>query len=317
MNQISCPILGVDISKARLDTCLDGRRKGFDNNPAGIAEVIPLICAKNVRLTVVEATGGYERPLVQALHEAGLPVHVANPTRVRWYARANGIFGKTDKIDARVLVMYGEGVPLDPTPKPEPEVEDIDYLRARRRQLSDDRVAEQNRLETAPPIIQGSIREHITWLGKQIDELDKTIQKQICACPRLKQRYDILISAPGVGPGTATAIIGALPELGNLDRRKIAALVGLAPHPKDSGLFRGKRVTSGGRPVVRCALYMGAMSAAKNCPALRDFYQRLLKAGKAKKVALVACMRKMIIMLNAMVRTNQTWSPTIAAGLTT
>jgi transposase len=323
-------VYGVDVSKGRLDTAAvlareqlklpslpAGQHKAFDNNSKGVARLVSHLQSQRVRLLVVEASGGYEHNLVKALRAADIPVHVANPGRVRHLAIAIGILAKTDKIDARAIAAFGEMVDPKPTPKPDPQVEHLDELRARRKQLSDMRTAEKNRLATAPQSVKDTIQGHINWLGDQIRELDKRISHAIAACPALERLTQIITSVPGIGRTTAAVLLSALPELGSIDRRAIAALVGVAPFARDSGQFHGKRKTSGGRSVVRSALFMAALSAVRCSPTFKDHYMRLKSAGKATKVALVACMRKMLVILNVMIQKDQTWSPKIVQGLTT
>ena len=303
--------VGIDISSKKLDASANVilKKKGFKNNASGITRLLEELDRIKPDLIVVEATGGYEKALVDSLHKHGLVVAMVDPRRVRDFARACGLLAKTDAIDACVLVNYGLKMCPEPTPKPDPNVEEIDELRTRHSQLTDILVAEKNRLKTAPERMKEGIRNHIRWLDKELNDLEGQIKKAIDKVPALKNVSQIMQSIPGVGPGTTAAVIGGLPELGNLDHRKIAALVGVAPHPHDSGTLKGKRYIRGGRASVRSALYMAAMSAIQHNSLIKGYYQRLLAAGKEKKVALIACVHKLLIILNAMVREQKKWCP--------
>ncbi|MBM4108196.1 MAG: IS110 family transposase [Phycisphaerae bacterium] len=305
-------VVGIDISKDRLDVaCLPAAVRtlpAFGNDAKGHAALIAWLKEVSPRLIVLESTGGYQRVLVAALAGAGLPVVVVNPRQVRDFARALGVLAKTDAIDAMVLARFGEKVnpPLRPLPDAESAVL-IDLL-ARRRQLVELRTAETNRLGQATSTrIKASIRAVLTTIEKQIASIDRDLDDRIKRSPVWKEKEDLLTSVPGVGPLTARTLLANLPELGVISRQTIAALVGVAPINRDSGTMRGKRTTWGGRSVVRSALYMATLVATRHNPTLRAHYAKLVSAGKAKKLALVACMRKLLVILNALLRTRTPW----------
>ncbi len=305
-------VVGIDISKDRLDVaCLPEAVRGapaLGNHAKGHAALVAWLKEVNPRLIVLESTGGYQRVLVAALAAAALPVVVVNPRQVRDFARAMGVLAKTDAIDAMVLARFGEKV--NPTIRPLPDAEStalIDLL-ARRRQLIELRTAESNRLgQAASPRIKSSIRAVLATIEKQIAAIDDDLDDRIRRSPAWKEKEDLLISVPGVGRLTARTLLACLPELGTISRQSIAALVGVAPLNRDSGVMRGKRTIWGGRRVVRAALYMAALVATRYNPTLKAHYARLLAAGKARKLALVACMRKLLVTLNAMLRTRTPW----------
>lgn len=308
-------VVGIDISKDRLDVaCLPEAvhsalvRPAFDNNPRGHQELIAWLTKVAPRLIVLESTGGYQRVLVAALAASLLPVVVVNPRQVRDFARAMGVLAKTDAIDAKVLAHFGEKV--NPAIRVLPDADSaalIDLL-ARRRQLVELRTAESNRLaQAASPRIRASVRAVLATIEKQIENIDDDLDDRIKQSPAWKAKEDLLTSVPGIGPVIARTLLASLPELGTISRQAIAALVGVAPLNRDSGMMRGKRTTWGGRRVVRSALYMAALVASRYNPVLKAHYAKLLAAGKAKKLALVACMRKLLVMLNAIVRTQTPW----------
>jgi len=246
--------------------------------------------------------------LVSALSVSKLPVVVANPRQVRDFAKATGRLAKTDTIDARVLAHFGAAVKPVLRPVPDEELTMLKDIVARRQQLMEMLTAEKNRLGMARnQVVKQNIGSHIDWLQKELKDTDTGLRDRIVASPVWREKDDLLQTVPGVGGTTSIALIANLPELGNLDRRQIAALVGVAPYNRDSGLFRGKRTVWGGRARVRAALYMAALVATRFNPVIRTFYQRLCAAGKAKKVALTACMRKLLTILNAMIKNNTTW----------
>ncbi len=307
-----CTIVGIDISKDRLDVaCLPAAvhvPSAFDNDAQGHAALVGRLKEVAPRLIVLESTGGYQRVLVAALAAAGLPVVVVNPRQVRDFARALGILAKTDAIDAMVLARFGEKVNPALRPLPDAESTALVDLLARRRQLVELRTAESNRLGQATSTrIKASIRAMLTTIEKQIASIDEDLDDRIRRSPAWKEKEDLLTSAPGVGPLTARTLLACLPELGTISRQSIAALVGVAPLNRDSGMMRGKRTTWGGRTVVRSALYMAALVATRHNPILKAHYAKLLAAGKAKKLALVACVRKLLVTLNAMLRTRTPW----------
>ena len=262
-------------------------------------------------LIVLEATGGLELPVVAALGAAGLPVVVVNPKQVRDFAKAIGKLAKTDLLDAEVLALFAERVRPTPRPLPDAEARALSALLARRRQLIVMLTAERNRLSRALPSIRPGVEEHIAWLKEKLRALDEELAHAIRQSPLWRERENLLRSIPGVGPVLTFTLLAELPELGTLDRKQIAALVGVAPLNRDSGVLRGKRTVWGGRAPVRAALYMAALVATRFNPVIRSFYERLRTAGKAKKLAITACMRKLITIINAMLKHHAPWNPII------
>ena len=314
MSTTGC-VVGIDVSKATLDVAVrpGGEAWQAANEPAAIGAVVERLLALAPHVVVLEATGGYEHAVVAALATAGLPVVVANPRQVRDFGRAIGQLAKTDRIDAALLAQFGERVQPVPRPLKEAATEEVSALLARRRQLIEMLTAERNRLGTArSAAVRRSVQRHIQWLERQLDDVDGALGAAIEASPAWQATEDLLRSVPGIGPVVRRTLIGDLPELGRLNRKQIAALVGVAPHARDSGTLRGHRQIWGGRKTVRGALYMSTIVASRYNPVIREFYQRLRKAGKPAKVALTACMRKLLIILNAMMRTQTSWDPTRA-----
>lgn len=301
--------VGIDISKARLDVALRplGVAFGVDHDEAGIASVIERLRRQPPTLVVLEATGGLEVMVASALAAAGLPVVVVNPRQVRDFAKATGRLAKTDAIDTQVLAPFAHAVRPALRPLPDASTQALAALMPRRRQILDMRTAETNRLWSASRAIRPEIQTHIRWLVRQVAKLDKELSQTIRSSPAWREKDDLLQSMPGVGPVLATTLLASVPELGTLNRRQIAALVGVAPLNRESGTWRGKRVVGGGRAPVRAVMYMGALVAARHNPILKAFYQRLRQAGKASKVALTACMRKLLTMLNAMLKHHTPW----------
>ena len=277
------------------------------NDEAGIQHLVKRLQRSCPALVVVEATGGYELALVLALAAAQLPFAVANPRQVRDFARGTGHLEKTDKIDAQVLAHFAEVVRPSLRPLPLEATQRLKALVVRRRQLVSMLTAEENRRATAAQEIRGEIEAHLRWLEQRLSDLEVELSQAIKADPAWRQEDRILRSAKGVGPVLSWALIGGVPELGQLNRREIAKLVGTAPLARDSGKFKGRRMIWGGRSAVRAVLYMAALVASRHNPVIRSLYQRLLAAGKLKKVALVACMRKLLTILNAMVRDSKPW----------
>jgi transposase len=304
--------VGIDISKDRLDVAGLPQRavrpEGFVNDAGGHAALVAWLTGVVPRLIVLESTGGYQRVLVAALAAAGLPVVVVNPRQVRDFARAMGVLAKTDAIDALVLARFGERV--NPTLRPLPDASStalVDLL-ARRRQLIELRTAESNRLGQAVSArIRSSIQAVLRTIEKQIASIDDDLDRLIKDSPAWKEKEDLLTSVPGIGPLTARTLLACLPELGTVSRQTIAALVGVAPINRDSGLMRGRRTTWGGRKTVRSGLYMAALVATRHNPVLRAHYAKLVAAGKAKKLALVAGLRKLLVTLNAILRNRTPW----------
>lgn len=300
--------IGMDVSKATLDVCVsDGETWQAANDDSAMETLCARIAERRPTLIVLEATGGYELRAAAALAAAGLPVAVVNPRQVRSYARSVGQLAKTDRIDARILVRFAAAVQPERRPLPDAETREIEALITRRRQLAAMITAEENRLRTAPAITRKEIKTHIAWLRRQLARIDQTIDDSVRRSPMWRAKDDLLQSVPGIGSTTSSTLIALLPELGTLDRKQIAALVGVAPFNRDSGTLRGRRTVWGGRSRVRTALYMAALVGTRWNPTLKAFYGRLRAAGKLPKVALVACMRKLLIIVNAMIRDGRAW----------
>ena len=299
--------VGIDVSKAHLDVACDGKRTiaRHINDAQGCAALAHEL--RDAGLVVVEATGGYELEIVLAMQSAGVPVAVVNPRRVRDFARASGRLAKTDRIDAVVIAQFGRAMRPAQTPHIEAGRMALGDLVTRRRQVIEMVVAEENRLEHASPAIAALIKEHVAQLKDQLANIDTAIALAVRADDALSRRKAILESVPGVGEITAAVLIAELPELGAIDDKKIAALVGVAPVAHDSGTLRGQRHIAGGRGSVRCALYMATLSAVRSNPSIKTFHRRLRDNGKHPKVALVAAMRKLVILLNTPVRRDQLW----------
>ena len=302
--------IGIDVSKDRLDLALrpTGERWTSPNTERGIRMVCRRLRTCAPALIVLEATGGLELPLTGALAAAGLPVVVVNPRHVRDFAKATGRLAKTDALDAAVLAQFAEAVRPPLRPLPDAATQALSALLLRRRQLIAMLTAEKNRLGLAPTPVRKGIAGHITWLEGRLADLDKELAHTIRESPLWREKDDLLQSTPGVGPVLARTLVAGLPELGTLTRQQIAALVGVAPLNRDSGRFRGTRRVWGGRAHVRAALYMSALVATRFNPVIRAFYQRLCAAGKIKKVALTACMRKLLTILNAMLKHQTPWT---------
>ena len=302
--------VGIDVSQRTLDVLVRPTGEYFqeDNNADGIARLSQRLLELRPTLVVMEATGGYEREAAISLVLGGMPVAVVNPRQVRDFAKSMNRFGKTDRVDAGVIAMFGEKLNPEARGVPEKEVRELDALVTRRQQLIDMRTAEKNRAGVAPASQKPRIKDHIRYLDGQIDavevELESTIQKS-----RVWQaRNELLTSVPAIGPVTASTLIARVPELGRLTSKEIAALIGVAPYAVDSGKYKGQRKIWGGRADVRTTLYMATISAIRCNPVIRAHYEQLKGRGKLSKVAIVACMRKLLIIVNAMVRTNQPWS---------
>jgi transposase len=306
---MSDTFVGVDIAKAEfIVACRPaGVAWTATNDPEGIAATVTRLRTLTPTLIVAEATGGYERALVAALAAAGFPVVVVNPRQVRDFAKATGQLAKTDRLDADILALFAERVRPTPRPLPEPVLQHLDALMTRRRQLLDMLTAERNRLEHAAAPIRRSLTDHIHWLERQVAEVDRDLDQTIERSPVWRAKEHLLRTVPGVGPVVSRTLLADVPELGCLNRKQIAALVGVAPLARDSGTLRGKRLVSGGRAPVRAVLYMGALVGTRRNPVIRAFYRRLVAAGKPKKLALTACMRKLLTIPNAMLRTNTAW----------
>jgi len=298
---------GIDISLKSLDLAFAGENTTFSffNNSDGINKLISFLLEKQPALVVVEATGGYEKALVQALHQASIPVSIVLPKRIKDFARAQGIAAKTDKLDARNIAVFASTLRPRRTAPPSPAQIKLAALVDRRRQIVLMIKAEKTRRPKAALEVRSSFDEHLEWLIDEEKRLNAEIHSVIQNQPEMRRKAEIVLSAKGIGPVSASIFVAELPELGSLDRKKIAALVGVAPWNKDSGTKLGKRRILGGRRTVRCTFYMATLVAVHTNPVLSRFYQHLLANNKEKKVAIVACMRKFITILNAMVRDNQ------------
>ena len=307
--------VGIDVSKHWLDVGIRPARRAerLANDEAGIEVCVVQLGAVAPERIVLEASGGLELPLVAALAAAALPVVVVNPRQVRDFARATGRLAKTDALDAQVLAHFAEAVRPELRPLPDAETQALRDLVARRRQLVAMLVAERQRRRAARAAVRPAIEAHIAWLQQALAQLDDQLQTSVQLSPHWRAHDQLWRSVPGVGPQLARTLLAQLPELGQLDRRRIAALVGVAPYNRDSGQWRGSRSIWGGRASVRAALYMSALVASRHNPVIRDFYQRLLARGKPKKSALTACMRKLLVILNAILKTNTPWQAPLSA----
>jgi transposase len=307
--------VGIDLSKACLDVAVRPQNKRWSvaNDEPGIDSLVASMKAMHPTLIVLEATGGLEMPLVAALAAAELPVVVVNPRQVRDFAKATGTLAKTDTLDAGMLAWFGEAVRPEVRPLKDSQAQELAALITRRRQLVVMLTAEKNRLNTAPRRVRKDITAHIKWLEKRLKDVNSDLGKSLRQTPAWREKDDLLQSAPGVGFVVSVTLLAVLSELGRLNRRQIAALVGLAPFNRDSGQFRGTRSIWGGRAEIRAALYMGTLSAIRHNPIIREFYLRLTSAGKGHKVAITACMRKLLTILNTMVKNNTRWQPDYAS----
>jgi transposase len=303
-------VVGIDVSKSSLDVAfgLEAGTRQFPNSPAGHRDLVRTLTRRQPARIVIEATGGYERAAMRLMSDAQLAAVRVNPRQVRDFARATGQLAKTDAIDARILVRFGSAVEPPERPLPSKEQERLALLQTRRTQLIGLRTAELNRLEmTTDALITRTIKAVIKTLDKQISLIEAESAEVIAEHKQLERTYAVLTSVPGVGPVTAAVLMGHMPELGTLSRQAVAALAGLAPFNKDSGAMRGQRHIRGGRAPVRTALYMATLAAARCNPVIKEDFARLTAAGKPHKVAMAACMRKLLIILNALVRDDMLW----------
>lgn len=296
--------VGIDVAKNHFDVAFgtDGPVEKFKSDDEGIAQLRTKLAGQPIQRIVLEASGGYERQLLASLLEANLPAVAVNPRQARDFAKALGRLEKTDKVDARVLALFAERMRPEVRPAPDESLVEIQEWVTRRRQLVEMLVAEKNRAAQASKHVLRNINAHITWLKKQLRDMEKDLSDKMKGCSAWDAKVELLDKQPGLGRRTSIALIAELPELGTLTRREIAKLVGVAPLSADSGKHRGKRKTWGGRATVRAALYMATLVAARYNPAISAFYKRLLARGKLKKVALIACMRKLLTILNAILR---------------
>lgn len=303
-------VVGIDVSKAVLDVKAIPVNQAWRvaNDPAGIGELVQVLTRLAPVLLILEATGGLELPVATALSVAGLPVAIINPRQARDFAKAVGRLAKTDRIDADLLARFGQTLRPAVRPLKAETAQHLSALLARRRQVVAMLSAEKNRLASASnPAVRGDLQSHIQWLEKRLDERDKDLDQAVRNTPLWRVQENLLRSVPGIGPVASRTLLANLPELGALNRKRIAALVGVAPFNRDSGTRRGKRCVWGGRAQVRCVLYMASLAAVRHNPVIKAFYERLTHAGKVPKVALTACMRKVLTILNAMVKHNVPW----------
>jgi len=306
--------VGIDVAKAKMDLAVhpSGKRWSFTNDDRGISDAVSSLRALSPVLIVMEATGGIESPLVAALGVAGLPVVVVNPRQIRDFAKATGKLAKTDVLDAQVMAYFAATVQPKPRILPNAQSKEFAAILARRRQVIEMLTAERNRLSSARKVVRERIEAHIAWLEQELDSIGSELRSSVRRSPVWQEKDNLLRSVPGVGPVLSATLLADLPELGALNRRQIAALVGVAPLNRDSGNFRGKRSVWGGRAKVRPALYMGTLVAIRHNTVIRAFYQRLCGAGKEKKVALTACMRKLLTILNAMLKHRTLWGHAVS-----
>lgn len=306
--------VGIDVSKERLDVAVrpSGERFSVGNDEQGCAQLRKRLAKLQPERIVLEPTGGYESRVVQALVTVKLPVVIINARQIRQFAQATGRLAKTDTIDADVLAHFGEAVKPEIRALPDDALRELEALVSRRRQLVEMRAAEAKRKQTAPRLVHPSIEAILEALSQQIDDIDDNLQRVVKSVPGWHEAEERNTSTPGVGRVLSTTLTALVPELGKLDRKQIASLVGVAPHNNDSGKTEGKRTTWGGRAAVRAVLYMAALSAFRYNATIRAFRDRLLAKGKAPMVVVVACMRKLLTILNAMARDGQRWNPQLA-----
>lgn len=309
--------VGIDVSKAVLDIAVapTGDAWSVPNSTEGIRQLVGRLREVSPKLIVLEASGGLERRAIAALAGAGLPVVAVNPRQVRDFAKATGRLAKTDAIDAAVLALFADRIRPEVRPLRDEQTQELEALVIRRRQVVDMITAEKNRLAAAPPSkrVRTAIGRTIKWLQKQLEEIDSDLDGAVRSSPAWREKDDFLQSAKGVGKVLSRTLLSMLPELGTLGKKQISALVGVAPLNRDSGTQRGRRSIWGGRAHVRAVLYMSALAAVRFNPVIRAFHQRLVAAGKIPKVALVACMRKLLTILNAMIRNRTRWSSEISS----
>jgi len=303
--------VGIDVAAAHLDVSVtpSGESWTVAYEAEQLSDLVTRLAAIQPALVVLEATGGIEMPVVSQLAAAALPVVVINPRQVRDFARATGRLAKTDAIDASVLAHFAEAIRPEVRPLPDEMTQELTELITRRRQITEMITAERNRLSRVRSAVRNRIRSHIRWLEEELAAVDGEIADRVQASPVWREKENLLRTVPGIGPVVSSTLLAGLPELGSLNRKQIAALVGVAPFNRDSGTLRGKRTVWGGRAHVRASLYMAALVGTRWNPTIRHFYERLLAAGKPKKLALVACMRKLLTILNAIVHAGTSWAP--------
>lgn len=310
MNEV---FVGIDVSKARLDVAVgEGEQFSVSNDQAGHVQLCKRLRSVKPRLIVMEATGGLERAVAAQLTSQELALRVVNPRQVRQFAQAAGILAKTDQLDAAVLVRFAQAMQLEPRPLPSEQVQALHALVARRNELIEMLTMERNRLRLAHPRVRRALKKSIQWLESQLTSTDDDIGGMLRECGIWRDKVELLESVPGIARVTSLRLVTTMPELGTLNRRQISALAGVAPFNQDSGQWRGRRRIYGGRAAARSALYMAALVGSRHNPVLRAFYQRLRAAGKPAKVALTACMRKLLTIINSMLRDSRRWSSTLA-----
>jgi len=307
--------VGIDVSKKTLDIAIRQSDEVWqvNNDPEGIAQLIGQLKTLDPRLIIMEATGGYETNAALELGVAGFAVAIINPRQARDFAKSMGRLAKTDKIDALMLARFGEAIRPEPRELPNEQSVKLQALLVRRRQVIEMLVAEKNRVKMTHPTMKPRVDEHIEWLEKELEDLDNDLGNMLHLSPIWREKEELFRSIPGVGRVLAVTLLAELPELGQLNRKKIAALVGVAPFNCDSGKMHGKRAIWGGRACVRNSLYMATLAATRWNPIIMDYYHHMKELGKPSKVALVACMRKLLCILNAMAHTNQSWSSSLAS----
>ena len=302
--------VGIDVAKATMDMAVhpSGQQCSFRNDDGGIRKAVSCLKELAPALVVLEATGGIEIRLVAAIVEQGLPVAVANPRHIRDFARATGKLAKTDALDAQVIAHFAAAIKPTPRPLPDEQAQEFSAMLSRRRQVVEMITAEKNRLGSATSsVVKGRIEEHIAWLERELGDIDKGLRRGVKESSVWREKDRLLQSVPGVGPVLSATLLADLPELGALDRKQVAALAGLAPFNRDSGKLRGKRTIWGGRAKVRAVLYMATLAATRCNHVIKSFYLRLCAAGKHRKVALTACMRKLLTILNAIIKHRTPW----------
>lgn len=306
--------VGIDVSKDRLDVAVGlDAIESFENTEKGHADLVAkLLAGERPRLVILEATGGYERGIAAALIVATLPALIVNPRQVRDFARSTGQLAKTDELDAKMLVRFGEAVKPEPRALPDEVTQELASLITRRRQVVEMITSENNRVRLAPKKVRKAIEKHLRFLRKQLSEIEDELDDEIRKTPAWAEKEDLLRSVPGIGKVTARTMLTRLPELGTLSTKKLSMLVGVAPINRDSGRQRGQRTTSGGRTDVRAVLYMAALVATRQNPAIKAFYRRLVEAGKPKKLALIASAHKLLGILNAIAKSGEPWRAPLA-----
>lgn len=304
-------IIGIDVSKATLDVAVrpSNEEISVTNDEAGCGHLISLFKSLSPKLIVLEATGGLENLVTGALVAEGFPVVVMNPRQIRDFAKATGKLAKTDRIDAKIIAHFGEAIKPEPRPFKDEENQALTALMTRRRQIIDMITSEKNRLGSSHASVKKDIKETISWLETRLNDIDNELSKAISENVVWREKSKLLTTCKGIGQVSSSTVLGSLPELGTLNRRAISALVGVCPFNRDSGKMRGKRTIFGGRANVRAVLYMATLSAVRFNPPIKEFYDRLVKAGKLHKVAMVACMRKLLTVLNSMIKNMTPWDP--------